>query len=401
MDKGPSGCDHERDGLWIIGTGEQERTGRYMSHDVMVIGAGSAGSAVAATLAAKGQRVLVIEQEAQDQPHPQTPDWLPMPGVQILSEMGLEPAAYVQAPLTGVVFHSEDLVRSAAARQSEPVAVRVDYQRLVARLRELAANLGVETVYGSAPACLDAAERQVGAFFDGRDPLAAAFMVMADGAARTWATAGETPGRWIAERVFPMSREPGDECVHFVLGMDAGRSYASWWSDSEHLVIRLDAAGTAEAVRQYLELFVKRLWDRGLLPTGALSDALVATVRHAPARPALEVDSHVGKRSLRIGDAGGFLAATSREGIYPALWSARLAAEVLVFAAARPHPQDILRQFSSIWRSVMGQYLGSPGNDVQFLLPLIFGNQQMTDRMARVFWHGQDISSGRANKSNE
>jgi flavin-dependent dehydrogenase len=345
--------------------------------------------------------VLVIEQQASDQPHPPTPDWLPCAGVQLLKEMGVEPAGYARAPLEGVVFHSEDLARLAVARQAEPAAFRVDYRRLVGRLRKRAVSLGVEMVYGAAPACLDAAERQVGAFFDDREPLAANFMVLADGAARTWAGFGGGPGRWIAERVLPVTREPGDDCVHFVLGMDRGRSFASWWSDGEHLVVRLDAAGTADAVCQYLELLLKRMCDRGLLPGEASSNASAAAVRPSPARPALEVDSHVAKRSLRIGDAGGFLAAASREGIYPALWSAKLAVEVLVFAADRPHPQDILRQFSSIWRSVMGQYLGSPGTDVQFLLPLIFSNQQMANRMAQVFWQGQDISSGRGTKSDE
>ena len=60
---------------------------------------------------------------------------------------------------------------------------------------------------------------------------------------------------------------------------------------------------------------------------------------------------------LLIGDAGGFTSETSGEGIYPALWSARLAAECVIGALASRHPQDQLRHFSSLWRSSMAEYL--------------------------------------------
>ena len=56
-----------------------------------------------------------------------------------------------------------------------------------------------------------------------------------------------------------------------------------------------------------------------------------ATAACMPTFPfsALEVDSHVGKRTLVIGDAGGFHAAASHEGIYPAMWSAMIASRVV------------------------------------------------------------------------
>jgi flavin-dependent dehydrogenase len=365
-----------------------------MAHDVMVVGAGVAGSAVAVMLAARDRRVLVIEKEPGNPAGRLCPDWLPLAGVSILDQLGLDRAAYAHEPLVGLVFHSPDLSRSITAREPQPAGIRLDYGHLVGGLRQRATILGAEFVFGETPACLDAAERQVGAFFDRRDPLSAGFMVLADGAARTWAESGGPPGRWVADSVLPSSGAGDDGCLHWVLGLDRGRSFGAWWIDRGCVVVRLESAGTAETGRQSLVALVGRLCDRGLVHADKTADTAVITVRPSPARPALEMESHVEKRSIRIGDAGGFFAIGSREGIYPALWSAQLTTGVLVGAADCSHPQDVLRQFSSLWRSQMGQYLGSPGADVQFLLPLILNNQQVADRMAQAFWRGQDLAVG-------
>ncbi|MBI4582221.1 MAG: hypothetical protein HY718_21175, partial [Planctomycetes bacterium] len=82
---------------------------------------------------------------------------------------------------------------------------------------------------------------------------------------------------------------------------------------------------------------------------------------------------------------------TSGEGLYPAVWSARLAVDGIVAAMAGPHPQDQLRQFSTTWRSTMAEYLRPPNTDVHFLLPLILSNRQMASRMADAFWLGHNI----------
>ena len=73
------------------------------------------------------------------------------------------------------------------------------------------------------------------------------------------------------------------------------------------------------------------------------------------------------------------------------MWSARLAVDVLLRATDSRHPQDTLRHFSAEWRTKMADYLRPPNTDLQFLLPLIFTNQQMADRTADAFWSGKNI----------
>ena len=62
-----------------------------------------------------------------------------------------------------------------------------------------------------------------------------------------------------------------------------------------------------------------------------------------------------------------------------------VAAEIIHRALDRPHPQDELREFDTKWRTTMADYLRPPNADLQFLLPLVFANKQMAERLAGAF----------------
>jgi hypothetical protein len=47
--------------------------------------------------------------------------------------------------------------------------------------------------------------------------------------------------------------------------------------------------------------------------------------------------------------------------------------------------------FDSLWRMQMADHLRSPHTDIRFLLPLIFSNQPMADRMGAAFFFGENI----------
>ncbi|MCH8148147.1 MAG: site-specific integrase [Planctomycetes bacterium] len=92
-----------------------------------------------------------------------------------------------------------------------------------------------------------------------------------------------------------------------------------------------------------------------------------------------------------IGAAGGFVSAASNEGIYPGMWSGQIAADVLITALKGRQSQDELMAFDAAWRMQMADYLRSPNTDHQFLLPLIFSNQPMADRMGAAIFSGENI----------
>ena len=108
-----------------------------------------------------------------------------------------------------------------------------------------------------------------------------------------------------------------------------------------------------------------------------------------PSGVALDMDTHVGKRCLLIGDAGGFVAAFSNEGIYPAMRSGWIAADTALRALRAPVLQDELASFGVAWRGELADYLRMPNTDLSLLVPLVFNNEQMSRRVARAFLLGQ------------
>jgi hypothetical protein len=98
----------------------------------------------------------------------------------------------------------------------------------------------------------------------------------------------------------------------------------------------------------------------------------------------------VGDRTLAIGPAGGFYAATA-EDLYPNCWSALFAVEVLVKALHQHHLQDALQDFRQNWRMTLGEYLRGPQQNLRFLLPLVYRNRVMTARLAESILHGKSV----------
>jgi flavin-dependent dehydrogenase len=127
--------------------------------------------------------------------------------------------------------------------------------------------------------------------------------------------------------------------------------------------------------------------------TGVLTGRAVGPPESRPcvAGLAVDMDTHVGKRCLLIGDAGGFVASFSGEGIYPAMKSGWIAGQVAARAVAAPVMQDELSSFSAAWRAELADYLRMPNIDLTLLVPLIFTNPQMSRRVARAFLLGRSF----------
>jgi len=361
------------------------------TYDVMILGAGVAGATAGALLASRGLRVVLVERDhPQRRPRPR-PDWITRPALAMLDTLQVSAPELLSAPVAGGTFHSADLSKSTETLEEPPAAFRVDYTEWVRRIIDRAAESGAEIVSGIAPADLVPGEDEVMASFKEREPVRARFLLLADGAKGGLGANAPVGARWIAQLCTSAARFRADDCMHWVLGLDTGRSLVAWWFDQKRVVVNCWAEGSDESVRTRLQTFLTRAHERGLLPAQVVADGQRITLRLTPAVLALEMDSHVGKRTLRIGDAGGFVAVGSREGIYPAMGSASLAAEVLLEAADSKQPQDVLQEFNTRWRIPMAEYLGTSDIDTPFLIPLVFSNRRMAKRMASAFWRSEKL----------
>ena len=184
---------------------------------------------------------------------------------------------------------------------------------------------------------------------------------------------------------------PKDPRVGVVLGLDNAGSFGLCCVSPDWMSVSVSMTGKRAEVIPALLHVCHQAFEHKVVPADLSDRARSASVILSPASVALDMDSHVGKNALVIGDAGGFVSAASNEGVYPAMWSAQIAVEVAERALQSTCPQDELMTFDSTWRMQMADYLRSPHTDIQFLLPLIFTNQPMADRMGAAFFHGENI----------
>jgi hypothetical protein len=98
----------------------------------------------------------------------------------------------------------------------------------------------------------------------------------------------------------------------------------------------------------------------------------------------------VANRTLLIGPVGGFYSATG-EDVYPCCWSAIHAADVLKKALKEQFLQDAIQAYRQKWRTTLGDYLRGPQQNLRFLLPLVYRNQVMTNRLAEAILVGKSV----------
>ena len=138
-----------------------------------------------------------------------------------------------------------------------------------------------------------------------------------------------------------------------------------------------------------LDRWAGMLRERGVLDADASPDGRTLRTQPLPLGGALQRDV-VARRAVLFGPAGGFYSA-SGEDVYPACWSAKFAADAAAKASKADHPQDALAAYRGKWGSTLGDYLRGPQQNLRFLLPLVYKNPPMTDRLANAIHRGESL----------
>lgn len=362
--------------------------------DVVVVGGGPAGATAATLIAQQNLKVALIDH--RDRPRPDGPVvWMNAAVRDILSQCGVPDDALTAAPLRTLTFRSSELDKEITATLEGEVALAAPLGEMENVLLDAAEEAGVALILGRRAQAVSVLEEGVRIALDGEDAVEAKLCVAADGARTMLAEPLGLPERtepttWIAGwtgSAKVAAKDAGGMDV--VLGIGDGSGVAAILRLAETIVISVAGQGTARSIGEEFEVFVEEATDAGLLP--AKLNPAEPVVQPSLAGLAIETETHVGKHGLLIGQAGGFVASLSHEGVYPGMWSGAIAAEVAGNAADSHTTQDVLAEFDSRWRTAMADYLRMPNTDLHFLLPLIFSNQQMADRMAAAFLTGTNI----------
>lgn len=368
------------------------------SYDVLVAGAGPAGSTAANLLAAKGHKVVLVDR--QEFPRQVScGGWLNALADPLLEQLGVKPSTFSARPCGDVTFHKEDFSESATPCFAEAPGSLIDRTAFDHKMVTAAKKQGTKLVLGSAVTGADFGESGVAVHLaDGRC-LEARLMVLATGRASSLldrfrvGTATGGSKLWTAQVETPLKKKdaPKEPRVAVVLGLDRTASFGMLCVAPDRVSVSVTWSGERDRAVNALMNLCRQSFEKELVPLDLTRAASAIKPVATAASAALDVETHVGKHMLVIGEAGGFVAAVSNEGIYPSMWSAQLAAEVVESALKSVHSQEELMSFDSQWRIQMADYLRSPHTDIQFLLPLIFSNQPMADRMGTAFFSGDNI----------
>jgi len=359
-------------------------------YDLVVVGGGPAGAAAALRAAQQQASVLIIEKE--EAPHA-TPSaaWLGPAGVSLCKECGLSVRKASAREFKGVHLHSWDLRRTTFVDDPELRGWLVDRASFDVALLKQATGARVDALHGAVVQNLILAEdRVVLELSDGRE-VSGRVMLIAEGVASSAAGMANLPSagqmREVPRCLFIQYEAKEKETR---LDVAVGASRAGQLATIVRLGKAVSLAITTRAAEVSLEeqfrTFCGPALEAGLLPEGVPDEP---RLRLSPGGIALDMDTHVGKRCLLIGEAGGFVAAFSNEGIYPAMRSGWIGADTALRALQAPVLQDELTSFGVAWRQELADYLRMPNTDLSLLVPLVFNNEQMSRRVARAFLLGQ------------
>lgn len=361
--------------------------------DIVIVGAGPAGSVAALRARENGATVALIDKS--DFPRKRAcAGWLGPAGVELSRSLGLEAKKIGAAPFAGLRIHSWDLKKSAAVDDKDLSGWIAPRDAFDNALLQAAQKAGAETILGAAVERVELGEKQVGLKLNGGGSVIGKAVLIADGISSptarllnlaTAARVGDLPQCVYGERV---AKGPAGAALDVAIGASRVGQIAVVARANGVVRIALSTRDTSATPMAQFERFCSAAEASGLLPKGANDEVWSGL---APGGAALDMDSHVGKRCLLLGDAGGFVAAFSHEGIYPAMKSGTLAADVACKAIKAPLFQDELASFEFVWRQELADYLRMPNTDLGLLMPLVFNNEQMSRRVARAFLLGQQF----------
>ncbi|MCE5328413.1 MAG: hypothetical protein LLG01_18585 [Planctomycetaceae bacterium] len=373
------------------------------TYDVVILGATPGGLACAYALRKASASVIVIDAPGHDASSP-LGDWI---GADTLALSGLPKAlakAAAAEPFRHVWYYGLSADSRAEFTSRTAAGYLLNSPNLVAALSAAAVKAGAAVQSVKSWPRIELAEDhvflQTAAATPSRPPLAAQLLIVAQ---------NSPPDVLSQLRLPPLTASPGMAATALAIPLAA--SDAKKLSKSLHLMQLPDRAslGLFFVVGKTLHLRVAGPGASGPRQMHMLSQALstlqkadllpgqlsLAAARGAawspPAGMAMELETHVAKRCLLIGTAGGFADTITGHTLHAEIYSGLLAADVAAKALKSPNVQEALILFKKVWRKALVEYLRPPNTSLQMLLPLLFANARIVGKFTRALLYGENI----------
>ena len=369
------------------------------THDVLVLGATPAGLAAASYLASRKLDVAVVSAPHQAIECPLA-DWVPKDFFSYAHlPKSLATSAKAEA-FKRVVYHNAELTKDAEYSPRGTAGYLVRYESLVKALRTACTKAGVKVTTEPELPAIRLEEDRVRLLDSHR--TSGKLLIVAQDRPEHVITELGLPARTvprsslvIAGLDIPLprrgmfkslagalhvmeSRERSELGLFFVLG------------NVMHLRVISDsmASGTRAAE---MSTMVAKLQQAEILPADLPLAKAQGAVWRPPSSVALELETHVAKRTLLAGTAGGFSESITGQTLAPSVKSALLAADVAMEALKGPDVQEKLMQYKTSWRESLADYLRPPNTSLHMLLPLLFVNKRIVSKFTHALLYGETI----------
>ena len=367
-------------------------------HDIAILGATPAGLAAACALGRK-HKVAVMVCPPQDVECPLT-DWTPG---SLLGMAGMPRSLVSQSQAESfkvVRYYNASLTDEAENRSRSVTGHFVNVASLVRALRAAASKSG--TVFRSTTTAPTVRLEEDAVELRGTTSIRAKLLIVASG--RPSDALGDlglpvhslpSPPLTVAGLDVPLGRKADGDgasgALHVVETTERSEM-GLYFVHGGTLHLRLISTSHAAGNRaSELSALLADLQAAERLPKSLPLGKAKGAVWHPPAAMALDMETHVAKRCLIAGSAGGFADPITGQTLYPSIRSSVLAADVAAKALAGDDPQNDLAPFKSLWRNELADYLRPPSTSLQMLLPLMFVNRQIVQRFTAALVEGESI----------
>jgi len=368
-------------------------------YDMAVLGATPAGCAAAYVLAKRKHSVVLVDSPTTAAESPLA-DWAPKTFFSLANlPRGLASAAEAVA-FSRVVYHNAELTKSVEHVGRVAVGYFVQAGHLAAALKKAALKAGAKVKSVASPPSITLREdyAELGGNANVRGQLLLVAM--------------NRPRDVIGDLALPVQNVPQPPMVVAALDVPlTGKGKPKQTGGAMHVVenhertdlglffqtghtvhIRLISTSVASGTRaEELSSMVHRLQRADLLPADLALSKARGAVWHPPAGVALELETHVAKRCMLVGTAGGFAESITGQTLYPSVRSSMMAADLASSTLSKPRVQEDLMRFKTAWRKTLADYLRPPNTSLQMLLPLLFVNRQIVPTFTKALLLGENI----------
>jgi flavin-dependent dehydrogenase len=367
-------------------------------YDVVILGSTPAGLAAASHLAGQGADVAVVSHQSAAVECPLA-TWVPRDFFK-LDELpkGLAKSAGA-SEFKRVIFHNNGLDKDVPYKSRTTLGRFLAAGELTKALKSAANKAGAKVRGTSTAPAIELSEDRVDVL--GTTGVSGRMLLVAQ----------DRPADIIGELSLPVRTVPRSSLVVAGLDVPVNGSAPRELSNALHVAelperseiglffvqgktlhVRVVSSSAAAGNRAgELSTLLNGLQQAEIVPGDISLGKATGAVWHPPAGVALELESHVAKRCLLVGTAGGFVETITGHTIYPAVRSALLGADLVLKALNSKKPQDTLMSFKNVWRKALADYLRPPNTSLHMLMPLLFANKRIVPKFTRALLFGQNI----------